>query len=101
MPDLQAARAQVSHHHARTLRQIPDEIRQGLDIIRQLGVKELDTAQIYGASEELLGNAEAGSSFIIATKCSLPAGPTVATKDEVIKAGKESLEKLKVKSVCV
>lgn len=76
-----------------------EEIRQGLNVLCELKCDELDTAQGYYNNEELLGNAGAGDGFIIATKCSLPCGPTVATKDEVIKAGKESLEKLKVKSV--
>lgn len=76
-----------------------DEIRYGLDVLRELNCTELDTAQGYPMSEELLGKAGAADGFVIATKCSLPFGPTVATKDEVIKAGKESLEKLKVKSV--
>ena len=76
-----------------------DEIRRGLDAICELNVDELDTAQGYPMSEELLGKAEGGKGFVIATKCSLPLGPTIATKEEVVKAGNESLAKLKVKSV--
>lgn len=76
-----------------------DEIRRGLDAIRELDVDELDTAQGYPMSEEFLGKAEAGKGFVIGTKCSIPMGPTIATKEEVVKAGNESLKKLKVKSV--
>ncbi|KAK8050227.1 hypothetical protein PG994_011957 [Apiospora phragmitis] len=69
--------------------------------LQDLNITDIDTAQNYGKSEELLGQVGAASSFFVDTKVSEAMSPTVSTGDVVVKSGKESLEKLKTNSVNV
>lgn len=76
-----------------------DGLQQALKVLKDNGIDTVDTAQIYGESETLLGEANAGSSFIIDTK----AGGGFrgnASKESIIQAAKESKEKLGIKQVC-
>ncbi|KAI8816307.1 NADP-dependent oxidoreductase domain-containing protein [Fimicolochytrium jonesii] len=75
------------------------EVVEVLDALEELGVKNIDTAEIYGKSEELLGEAGAAKRFVIDTKIGAGFKPEPATKDGVIQAGKESLKKLKTEQV--
>ena len=75
-----------------------DTITEWLKELEELGINVIDTAQIYGSSEEVLGNAGAASRFTIDTKLPGAWGP-VSTKDATIELGKASLQKLKTDSV--
>jgi aflatoxin B1 aldehyde reductase len=58
-------------------------------------VDTIDTAQLYGSSEQILGEANAGEQFTIDTKT--PGGffPDTNSKDLIIKNGHESPKKLR------
>jgi aflatoxin B1 aldehyde reductase len=77
-----------------------EAINAGLDLLEKNGVKTLDTAQRYGESEKLLGEANAGSRFIIDTKSQGGFVPGSALKPEnLYKLTHQSVEKLKVSNV--
>ena len=76
-----------------------DETTEWLKILSEVGIKIIDTAQLYGASEEVLGKTGAASRFTIDTKALGGFGPELTTKDAVIKAGNDSLAKLKTDAV--
>ncbi|TLD19137.1 hypothetical protein PspLS_09913 [Pyricularia sp. CBS 133598] len=78
-----------------------DVAKQWLDALRELGIKNIDTAQLYGESETGLGQANAAADFNIDTKLSCMAMDSPANKANVVKFGRESLEKLKTDSVDV
>ena len=77
----------------------PEKVEEMLKLLETEGVKAVDTAQVYGNSEELLGETDAASRFIIDTK--YPGGlvPGESTKEIVIAAAEESLKKLKTDCV--
>lgn len=70
------------------------DIKGMLDVIEEVGIKDLDTATAYGESEEWLGENKAASRFEISTKYPGVASPEPSTKDRVISIGNSSLEKL-------
>lgn len=75
-------------------------INEVLDVLEKNGVKNLDTAQLYGQSEEVLGEVDAGKRFIIDTKSKGGFDLGNALKPDVLrKLAHESNEKLKVKPV--
>ncbi|KAF2790850.1 Aldo/keto reductase [Melanomma pulvis-pyrius CBS 109.77] len=78
-----------------------DEVTEWLKILEEIGIKIIDTAEIYGGSEATLGKAGAASRFTIDTK--MPGGfsSQLCTKDVMINSGKESLKKLNADSVDV
>jgi len=78
-----------------------DDVAAWFPTIEEHGISVIDTAEAYGASEELLGQAGAASKFVIDTKSSTGFGGPVSTKDVVIASGKKSLANLKTDSVCV
>jgi len=77
----------------------PDNIEEQFNVLEAHGVKILDTAQIYGDSERVLGDASACSRFIVDTK--LPGGIQIESlSPERITAGiDESLARLKTDKV--
>ncbi|KAJ3190413.1 hypothetical protein HDU85_000709 [Gaertneriomyces sp. JEL0708] len=80
--------------------QTVEDVNQWLKLVEELGIKDIDTAQIYGQSEKFLGDAHATERFIVDTKCG--AGflqDTPASKEFIIKSGQESLQKLQTKRV--
>ncbi|KAJ3175585.1 hypothetical protein HDU87_006082 [Geranomyces variabilis] len=77
------------------------QVDEVLHALEDLGVKHIDTAQIYGRSEELLGETGAAKRFVLDTKVGAGFGQAPSTKDVVIQAAKESLEKLKTDQVDV
>lgn len=80
--------------------QSAEDIKPFLDTIEEVGIKTIDTAQIYNESEPWLGENNASSRFIIDTKHPGGAIPTTpATKDVIIADGKESLKKLATNQV--
>ncbi|EXJ83354.1 alcohol dehydrogenase [Capronia coronata CBS 617.96] len=62
-------------------------------------IKNLDTAQLYGKSEERLGEVKAAEKFTIDTKWTGGWTPGWATKENIISSAKESLKKLGTKQV--
>jgi aflatoxin B1 aldehyde reductase len=77
-----------------------EAVKEALDTLEAVGVKNLDTAQLYGESEKVLGEAHAGDRFIIDTKSKGGFDPSNALKPETLyKNAHESITTLKVKNV--
>jgi hypothetical protein len=76
-----------------------ENIEELLKVLEEEGIKVIDTAQAYGASETFLGESNAASRFVIDTK--YPGGliPREATKETIITSGEDSLKKLKTDCV--
>ncbi|OCL05479.1 Aldo/keto reductase [Glonium stellatum] len=76
-----------------------ESVKAVLQLCKKEGVKEIDTAKVYGESEEMLGAIDAGKDFIISTK--VPGGfeEGSATKENIIKDIKSSLQRLKMDKV--
>jgi aflatoxin B1 aldehyde reductase len=73
---------------------------EALDLLESLGIKNLDTAQLYGASEKNLGEYKAGDRFIIDTKSKGGFDRSSALKPEnLYKLAHQSITTLKVKNV--
>ncbi|KAL7794275.1 NADP-dependent oxidoreductase domain-containing protein [Trichoderma ceciliae] len=70
-----------------------------LDAVEKAGIKQLDTAQLYGTSEELLGELKASSKFIIDTKHIGGWISGNSSRAKVVERGLESLQKLGVDKV--
>jgi len=70
-----------------------------LQLCEKEGIKEIDTAKIYGDSEEMLGAVGAGKDFIISTK--IPGGWEAGstTKENIIKDVKGAMQRLKMEKV--
>ncbi|KAK6842837.1 hypothetical protein PG987_003697 [Apiospora arundinis] len=79
----------------------PELAETWIKALEDAKITRIDSAQNYGKSEEMLGVVDAASRFVVDTKVSETMGPNAATGNVVIKSGKESLEKLKTKSVNV
>ncbi|RHZ54510.1 aldo/keto reductase family protein [Aspergillus thermomutatus] len=79
----------------------PEKVEEFLQVLERNNIKTIDTAQIYGTSEELLGQTNAPKRFVIDTKFGGGFIPGPSTKDVVIKSGDESLQKLGTDSVNV
>lgn len=77
-----------------------EQIEETLAVLQEEGVKNIDTAQLYGNSEELLGQVNAASRFIVDTKHVGGFQPGESTKEKVIARGEQSLKNLKTDSVC-
>ncbi|KID84878.1 aflatoxin B1 aldehyde reductase member 3 [Metarhizium guizhouense ARSEF 977] len=78
-----------------------DEVQKWLEMAADAGFNIIDTAALYGASEQLLGEAGAASKFTIDTKHPGGLGDQFSTKDVVIASCRESLKTLKTDSVDV
>ncbi|GAB7356747.1 hypothetical protein MBLNU459_g7649t1 [Dothideomycetes sp. NU459] len=76
-------------------------MKEAFQVLKDNRVDTLDTAQIYGDSERLLGEASAGDDFVIDTKAAGGFFPGSGTKENIINTAKEALEKLNVKKVHV
>lgn len=71
-----------------------------LDLLEELGIGKVDSAEMYGSSEELLGRAHAAVRFDVSTKLSTAmAGAEQATPDVIVRHAQESLRKLQTKAV--
>jgi diketogulonate reductase-like aldo/keto reductase len=76
-----------------------EEVTGWLDVINEVDIKIIDTAQVYGASEELIGKTGAPSNFTIDTKLPGAWSDKPSTKDGVIELGKACLKRLNTESV--
>ncbi|KAL6864578.1 NADP-dependent oxidoreductase domain-containing protein [Trichoderma novae-zelandiae] len=70
-----------------------------LDAVERAGIKQLDTAQLYGLSEQILGEVKAAERFTIDTKHIGGWTPGESTREKVVARGLESLRKLGVDKV--
>ena len=72
-----------------------------LDVLAENDIKNIDTAQVYGAgwSEEILGECGAGDRFTIDTKAFGGIKEGSATEDAIVEKALESVKKLGVKKV--
>lgn len=78
-----------------------EETEKTLQLLQELGLSNLDVAELYGngVAEANLGKANASARFNVDTKCSIGFGPEKMTKDAVIAHAKASLERLATKQV--
>ncbi|KAK4964222.1 hypothetical protein LTR66_012411 [Elasticomyces elasticus] len=76
-----------------------EKLKEVFGVLEKYGVKIIDTAQLYGDSEELLGQAKAGSRFTIDTKAKGGFAAGSGTKENIISEAKESIRKLGVDKV--
>lgn len=76
-----------------------EDVKEVLTVLKENGVDTVDTAQLYGTSEELLGKASAAESFTIDTKATGGFVAGSGTKDGITTGVKESLRKLGTKKV--
>jgi aflatoxin B1 aldehyde reductase len=78
-----------------------EEVREWLKVLEEAHVEIIDTAQVYGGSEQTIGKAGAASRFIVDTK--MPGGfnDKICTRDVMIDACKASLKRLNTDSVRV
>lgn len=77
-----------------------ESVKEVLKVLEENGVKNIDTAQSYPNSEELLGRADAASRFLIDTKDIGALAGGTASKQDVIARGEASLKKLHTDKVC-
>lgn len=75
------------------------EVEEVLQVLKQEGIATIDTAQIYGSSEQLLGQANAAAHFVVDTKHCGGFAPGNSTKEKVIAGAEESLKKLQTDKV--
>ncbi|KAK4893102.1 hypothetical protein LTR27_008442 [Elasticomyces elasticus] len=78
-----------------------DVVQQLYAILDEHGVKIIDSAQLYGNSEAILGDTQAGDKFTIDTKWQGGFKPGNLKKQNVIVTARESIERLRVKQVDV
>ncbi|EEA27391.1 hypothetical protein TMatcc_004322 [Talaromyces marneffei ATCC 18224] len=79
-----------------------DKVSEVLAWLEKEGIKTIDTSEVYGDSEELLGAANAaGKGFIIDTKIGGGLAGVKSSGERVVKAAAESLRKLNTDSVDV
>jgi hypothetical protein len=74
-------------------------LRSALQILRKEGIAQIDTAHMYGDSEELLGQAEAGEKFTIDSMNKGGFEPGSAKRSGVIDEVDLSLKKLKIEKL--
>ena len=77
----------------------PDTIVKLFDLLESHKVTTIDTAEIYGNSEELLGQCGAGKRFVLDTKAPGGVHPGSGTEEEIVINGKASLKRLGVEQV--
>ncbi len=82
-------------------RGFPDlaSIQDLFDLLEAHGIDTIDTARIYGPSENLLGQTGAGSRFVLDTKVPGGFSPGSLKPDELKKSVQTSLAELKVDKV--
>jgi aflatoxin B1 aldehyde reductase len=74
-------------------------VEEVLQALNQEGITTIDTAQIYGTSEQLLGETKAASRFVVDTKHCGGFAAGQSTKDKVIAGAEESLKRLQTDKV--
>ncbi|KAL4915656.1 NADP-dependent oxidoreductase domain-containing protein [Aspergillus aurantiobrunneus] len=79
----------------------PEEKKEALSVLQAEGVTTIDTAAIYGESEQILGKLGAAKTHTIDTKYPGGFSPTPTTKELIIASADESLKKLQTDQVDV
>ncbi|KAK7698821.1 hypothetical protein SLS64_012172 [Diaporthe eres] len=74
-----------------------EKLQPALDAVKAAGIKEIDTAEMYGNNEVDLGSVGAADSFILSTKN--PGGWQPGSLKEITTRFNASLDKLKTKQV--
>lgn len=75
------------------------DVQKWLQVVEEVAIKTIDTAALYGESEQLLGEAAAAQKFTIDTKHPGGFGAQFSTRNVVIASFKKSLQALKADSV--
>lgn len=76
-----------------------ETVEEVLQYLEKEGIQTIDTAEIYGESEEFLGMAGAATRFTIDTKFSGGLSRLEPTEENIVKSCEDSLKKLKTNSV--
>lgn len=76
-----------------------ENIQLAFSLLEERHVDTIDTAQLYGKSEQRLGEVKAGERFLIDTKWLGGWKPGSGSKENIIRTAHESLERLGVKQV--
>lgn len=79
----------------------PEDVEKCYSILLKHGTTNIDSAQLYGASEATLGTSKAGERFTIDTKWLGGWQGPWSTRENIVKTGQESIQKLGVKQVDV
>lgn len=69
-----------------------EEVDSWLNVLERASIKNIDTAELYGQSQFLLGKTGAPSRFTIDTKVPGGLGGDLSTAEAVFQSGKRSLE---------
>lgn len=77
----------------------PSKLQTFLDCLAAAGVKSIDTAQLYGESEAVLGEASSRTEFEIGTKLPGITVPGSFQTEQVVERTQESLRKLNVDQI--
>lgn len=77
-----------------------EQVQEVLSVLAESGVHDIDTAQIYGTSEELLGQTGAASRFLVDTKHAGGFMYGTSSEQAVIERANDSLRKLNTNRVC-
>lgn len=77
----------------------PEDVQPLLDALDKEGITLIDTAQLYGQSETMLGKLKAGDKYGLDTKWFGGFKAGTATKDNIIRSAKDSIKALGVKNV--
>lgn len=75
----------------------PEKLQSALDVVKAVGIREIDTAELYGTNEVDLGTVGAAENFIISTKN--PGGWIPGALENITTQVNASLDKLKTKQV--
>lgn len=68
----------------------PEVANRRLDHLQKIGITNLDTAQIYGNNEDLLGNSLGDRKFTIDTKFGAGFAPGTASTENIVTHGTNS-----------
>jgi aflatoxin B1 aldehyde reductase len=74
-----------------------NDVKALFDAIKKVGVTTIDTARLYGPSEEIIGRIPGHEDFVIDTKLKGGFGPGSVTKENVIADSEDSLKKVGIK----
>ncbi|KAH8806093.1 aldehyde reductase [Xylogone sp. PMI_703] len=74
-----------------------EHLKEAYSILLKYDVKRIDSSQLYGQCESILGATRAGDHFTLDTKWA--GGQGWATRDNIVNSAKSSIEKLNVKQV--
>lgn len=74
-----------------------DDVKQLFALLKKEGVNTLDTARLYGPSEETIGKAPGHEDFVIDTKLLGGFGPGSLTRENVLRDAQDSLNKVQIK----